>query len=223
MDINLLLIEFLLNLQKIWRLVRIFNCSSSGSKGSGECSILECCGFTYASQACREMARKVTRTCSRFLLWSRSLAPWGLLPFSKRILGRFGHQWEQHLNRSGQDCKGWSERKRKKEGSIWEVWFEPRLQDWACDYKVTSPWLQSHKSVIAKSKKGWCNEVINHSTCIVVICVGPTEPCGGISGIRTREQLCDVKKREQWAAWVGDSKSLLASMRSSSFSQHENF
>jgi hypothetical protein len=150
-DINLLLIEFLLNLQKIWRLVRIFNCSSSGSKGSGECSILECCGFTYASQACREMARKVTRTCSRFLLWSRSLAPWGLLPFSKRILGRFGHQWEQHLNRSGQDCKGWSERKRKKEvfekfGLNQDCKTEPAItKSQVRDCKVTSLWLQSQK------------------------------------------------------------------------------
>ena len=69
--------------------------------------------------------------------------------------------------------------------------------------------------MIAKSKKGWCNEVINHSTCVVVVCVGPTEPCGGISGIRAREQLCDVKKKRAMSS--------MGWRQQEFFSQHEHF
>ena len=43
-----------------------------------------------------------------------------------------------------------------------------------------SPWLQSHKSVTAKSQKGWCqcNKVINYSTRMIVVSIEPTEPMG---------------------------------------------
>jgi hypothetical protein len=43
-----------------------------------------------------------------------------------------------------------------------------------------SPWLQSHKSVTAKSQKGWCqcSKVINYSTRMIVVSVEPTEPMG---------------------------------------------
>ena len=63
--------------------------------------------------------------------------------------------------------------------------------------KVTSPRLQSRKFVIAKSQKGWCqcSKVVNHSTRTIVVCVGPKEPYGGISGIRAREQLCALKQK----------------------------
>jgi hypothetical protein len=40
----------------------------------------------------------------------------------------------------------------------------------------------SAKSVAAKSQKGWCqsNKAIDYSTRMIVVCVEPTQPYGGI-------------------------------------------